>query len=627
MVHIDGIKKRNEKNIGMILNCIHKYLEQSQKNIQGFYGQAERTQEQIDKIVDNSTIVIDLEWLDIDKLPDDALLFSFEKTQRFLPVCLSKLYEGSLKLSSDDIFLSQIREKFNNIDVDIDKSGVKIYPAYDSQPTLLFHMTHSMMQHLYFAIVKYSPKGYKIYFLYDIFSEVCAFKKASVYAMIDALYSEQRRYTAHYSEENITNAVILHDFQKEILSTKENRKKSEKRFETLFSVIDSVRAQIEENVLPSKTLYTVVSDAKSVLDSIFEEMDIGRGIMKPIEKLNAYVEEFIYLQSKQSRSIEQLDDEIASLKMELEDKISSQREGTEKVIAALKAKIKTIETILQQSRFSYQDLTPLQQELPMLAKLGSAEERIENLKKLINMSKQGSMVEKIKSYFSTYSKELEVENDNLISMKNKLKEDINELKIELDKQLQSKIEESKKQDSSLRAATMNKIAKLETMKLKSMDDRKMDSEREKKKFMEFKEDVLVEIDGYYGEYDKEWKSKLEAMKNDELSLMQAYKAFFESLPKVNYVEFFNNIEKLYLAEYCDEELLPLDLQNFMHEMRSFDKQLQELLDIQKHYNENLERKLDTIKEKIASFAKEGSIEKGVIEAVEETIVKDMALIY
>jgi len=624
---IDKLMKNNSKSIELISKCITKYIEESQKKVLGFYTQLRKTEEQIGSVLKKDEIDVNLEWLDLDKIELDKLQYDYDNTLRFVPIYLSKQYEGSLKLSSDEEFITQILEKLKSIDVDIEKTQVKISPSYDNKPTLLFRMRHNLMKNVYFAIIKYSPKGYRFYFLYDIFSEVCEFNKEKVIGEIDALNSELVRYSSYYSRQNVINAVLLHAFQQEIMQKKKEHESIESAFETLFGNLDQIRAQITGNKYPNSTMINVCDNAIKVSNSICESLSIDKSIIKSIEKLKIYAEDYIYIKGKTNTSIDQINIEIDSLKIDAEEEIINNKNITEEKVKNLREEINDLERIKNRSLYDYKHLSRFQHEIPLIVKIGNTEERIKNLEKLIDMSKNASILEKIKSYFSTYSQELDIERDSLNKMKKNIRIELEKLIEKRKGKIESLKTEEIEKEKRIRASTMNKIQKLESMKSKNINDREADTERDARKFSEFKQEILRQIDAFYKKHDREWKEKTTAMKDEESELMKEYKDFFHQLQDQNYMELFKSIEKLYMSEFCSHDLLPHELQMYLSSLKTHEKSLIDKLDINTHYNNNLKIKLTKIKKDINSLIREGGIQRGIIEAIEETIVNDLALIY
>ena len=80
-------------------------------------------------------------------------------------------------------------------------------------------------------------------------------------------------------------------------------------------------------------------------------------------------------------------------------------------------------------------------------------------------------------------------------------------------------------------------------------------------------------------------------------------------------------------QICEENKMPVDIQNFINFYNKESKNILDLLDIENVYNESLNDSFNNIISKISEFLNNDTIEKEIIKSIEEKFVKDFNIIY
>lgn len=620
---LEQIKSKEDRNIEFIDKCLKSNLNFAHSEIEGIEQKYQAMKKLIDSIYNKKEIHLDLSHIDRESDITNFFKFDFEKTNRFLIFYLSKLYEGELKFSTEKAFKKQLKEKIKDLSINIYKTDVFIEPTYQQDNNFVFKINHHLLDNVYFAIVKFSPKGYKFYFFYDVFSDVLVDNLQTVSTRKNLLEKEYFKYKDYYTFEYIKNAIILKAFQNKIINLQPTHKNIEQIFKNTFMRLDRLKSMLiadsnnfdlNEFDKDYKEFLNLINklEIENNLDEIYNRINQKHKQIK--ENLLNYqrdketIEENIKFIEKQNR------DEKRLLVKSLNDKIES-----------IEKDIKTISEILNKKIFDYSSISFYQKDIPSISKIGVIEERINDLKNIIDTNK-GGILGKIKEKLTSYKQELQLEKEKLRKEKDIVEKSFHNLKLKLENDL-TKLKNDNSIDRKLE--TFDKQLSLEKEKLLNLHNSFSNNNNILyNDFHEIKKNFINLLDNYYTNLDKKYKDFTVNFAKTQQQYSKEYKNYFNNLPNnINYIDFFSKIEKLYNSLSCNNSMLPNELSLFLKRIKKEKKEINKLFDIEQNYNTSLIDKYPKIKIKIDKLLDDNSLAMGIIEAIEDRFVKDLKLIY
>ena len=625
MQTLQEIEKEESQNINFVYSCIENKLNLAKNNINGLLSQIEKSEDLVKKVYSNTHINVDLKHLsfpysDIKKF----LEFNYDKTNRFLLILTSNLYTGELKLPNDEEFINQLQEKINDLNISIDKTDVIITPAYEGKGTFLFKINHPTMKNIYFAFVKFSPKGYKLYYFYDVFSEIFQWHFDSLKNRIFALEKEYEKLKEYFNKNNIQNAIVLKAFQKKILNEKEKLENIKLKYNEIFAVMDALKAELIKNNYSMEIIeknYQILSDSLKEIDIRNELSDL----FLKLKNKDSFEKE-LYLNFDKEKNIIQnninlLNKQINDIKNRLDNELRQEKKKIEdKAIA--------IEYILNEKDFSYKKLAVFQSEIPSISKIGVIEERINDLEKIINEN-QKNFFGKIKNKIASHTKELELEKEKLNKEIKNIEQELVELKNRYYlniKNLETNYQEKfNSQKSHIENQLRNEKEKLNNLKNSFNNS----LENTKYEIKEIRKNFVLKLNEIYKKVDNQLKQLIDNKNQIIESMLSEYNEFFHTLKKynLNFIKIFSEIEIVYSTFECNENILPNAIKVFVNELKAEEKNIKNLLNLKENYNQNLENKLNDILKEIAEINSQNSIGHAVIESIEDKFINELKLIY
>jgi len=296
---IQKVLEEETQKVKHIVNCMKNEFHHKKKKIEGTVGEIKNTEHLIQQVNEQKHISLKSFQKEDEQAFKEFFQFNFDQTQRFVLFYTSSIYSGELMFATDESFLSQLNDKLSSIDVKVE-GIVTVQPTYKKEDNILFKCTHPEMEHVYFSIVKFSPDGYKFYFMYDVFGKVFSFDPDALYAKIELINNDFDKYQEYFNPENIKKATLLYALQKKILSFKQNDKKRVQKYDALFSYIDVMRNQLElqEHIFDKENVQKIEEVVK---DLELEEKGLIESMKKLLESLHIYEREKInYAHQKQT---------------------------------------------------------------------------------------------------------------------------------------------------------------------------------------------------------------------------------------------------------------------------------------------------------------------------------------
>jgi len=607
MKYIVLLENKIKSRIEFVNSCIENKLKDIDLSLNGFYSNMEKNRKVIDKILNKDKYELKLKH---EKLEDEEEIksfftFQYENTKRFLLFYSSNIYKGELKLSNDKEFIEQFNEKLKDINISIESVNNLILPSYDKNKTFLFKINHEILNNVYFSIIKFSLDGYKFYFFYDIFSSVFDIDKyfLSLSSKIDVLKSEYNKLLMLFNKENIKKTMLLIYFQKHILNIKSKIELIDSNYNKAFEILDDLKALLlKENDFDFSSITEKYNDYKNVLKKIDRENFLSV-LFESLEKKNSYLKSLV---NNMNKEINLISKDIDLIKI----KIDNYKEN-------ISIKISEIDGLLEKEDFNLKDLLKYQSQIPNILKLVSLEERIKNIKQIIKDNEK-SLIGKIKNKILTLQKELELLEKEFIKETKIVKKSLLDLKEQINYEYNKHIEELQEE---LNMKLNEKEQKIQSFEM-YINQLKDEISKIKQDFIKKIEEEYIQISNKYEMQKSEIEKKIE-------SLSKEYSSYFNLIKQddINYIKFYSKIKLLDELQICEENKMPVDIQNFINFYNKESKNILDLLDIENVYNESLNDSFNNIISKISEFLNNDTIEKEIIKSIEEKFVKDFNIIY
>jgi hypothetical protein len=627
---IEKIANSEKNNIERVYRCIdHKLLEIDSK-INGLLSQIVSTQKGIEAIFAKESVVLQLSHIEFEKEKLEEIveffMFDYKASNRFLLFYVSKLYEGTLKFSDNEKFIKQLKEKLEDLKIKIDKTTVAISPSYQKEDNFLFKIEHDLLKNVYFSIVKFSPKGYKFYFFYDLFSMVFEDNIDNIKNRVKVLQKEYHKYKEYYKRDNIQNAIVLKSFQKRILSLKDRDKKTVIAFENVFLHLDKLRSKLLKSRGDdfSKEFEQDYRLYIKSLNLIGVENHFG-SIYDRLKKKLSYIEKSIlnFEKNRQTllKNIVHIKEQIQTQESLLSQSLRDQEE-------MINRKIEDIRKILKNGDLNYEKISKYQSDVPSISKIGIIEERIKDLQKII-LENRGGILGKIKEKITSYRKELLLEEEKLKTEKQQIADSLNELIKKLQTEVAS-LSKRLQEESRMQVQTLQNSLEIEEERLHNTQSNHENSIKSaENEYDEIKDEFLTQIHTIYKRLDKEYLDFKKVSQKEERRMEELYKSFLTDLKHfdANFIALYSKIEMLYDSLSCNEDDLPEDIQKFLQELKKEKNHIVKALDIKTNYNRSLREKIPLIKSHIDAIMESRSLSLAMIESIEDRFVNNLKLLY
>ena len=546
---LSNLKNQEASHISALNSAFLEFFKSSEKEIKGLRHKLKVVEGLVTDLRNKNVIELDLSHeRKVNNDTADSLkeYFKFRNrnTRRFLLFYTSEIYEGNFRVSPDRESLSELSENLKDVYVEIDRTGVIVNPSFQEEETILFRCYHRLLENVYFSIVRFSPKGYKFFFFYNVFDKVCRIDFEKLSNKIELIQNELKKLKLMYSPDKVESAILLKSFQNFIIREEEKFKKDISLFERAFDCLDKIKSIVISSVeeihsYEKENILTFFKLLNENLRKLNLQSFKGNSFFKFIDK----IDEMLKLK-KEAQDILRIKEE--SLKI-LKEEFAEQRQK-------FLSKLEIIDNILGKHDFTYEDVKLFQSEIPEISKLGIAESAIADLREIINS--YDGITGKIKKLLSSYDKQLKLEEEKIRKLKIKISEALSKLK---DK-YKSELEQNKLKMLEEKVSTEEKNFQI----LKdSYEDR---INRLQKELKEIADTLCEEIEKEYLRLD----NLFAGIKNEYISkqkiLEDCYRNFFSQLKQTytstNLVKLFSKIEKPYLSAAIEKELLPHDFLKF-----------------------------------------------------------------